>query len=273
MFTKSNFVALTLVLTSSAASADDWVSEWFAMASHSQAEQPHWATPVATVTPRLEQEFRTDYLHQHLTDGSHLNNYGGGKGLELIPSENTEVIFNVPPYVQRSAASEEDGFGDFSVLGKYRFLSANEQQGNYILSGFLSVSVPTGQPPNGGQAVTITPSIAGGKGFGAFDIQSTLGLSLPVDRVQKIGRTLQWNTAFQYHLDRYFWPEVEVNYSHFIGGKNDHHTQVLLTPGIVFGRFVIHQRVGVTFGAGYQVAVSSFKTYDNAAIFSARLPF
>ena len=28
--------------------------------NRTQAEQPHWVTPLVTVTPRLEQEFRTD---------------------------------------------------------------------------------------------------------------------------------------------------------------------------------------------------------------------
>lgn len=255
------------------ARADDWVGDWFAMASRSQAEQPHWVTPLATVTPRLEQEFRTDYLHEHLPDGNSLDNYGNGKGLEVIPSENTEVLSNIPPYVQHGGASEENGFGDFSALAKYRFLSANEQSGNYILTGFLGVSVPTGAPPNGGQAVTLTPTIAGGKGFGNFDVQSTLGIQLPVDRVASVGRTISWNTAFQYHVDHYFWPEMEVNYTHFIGGKNNNKTQVLLTPGIVFGKFVIKNRLGVVFGAGYQVAATDFKTYDNAVVATARMPF
>jgi hypothetical protein len=255
------------------AHADDWVGDWFAMASRSQAEQPHWATPLATVTPRLEQEFRFDYLHEHLPNDTSVDNYGNGKGLEIIPSENTELLFNVPPYVQHGKASDENGFGDFSMVGKYRFLAANEEHGNYIVTGFLGVGIPTGAPPNGGQAVVVTPTIAGGKGFGNFDIQSTLGIQLPVDRVEKVGRTIAWNTAFQYHIDHYFWPEVEVNYSHYIGGKNDDKTQFFLTPGIVFGKFVIHNRLGVVLGAGYQVAVTDFKTYDNAVIATARMPF
>ncbi|MDR3415118.1 MAG: hypothetical protein P4L83_02935 [Nevskia sp.] len=251
----------------------DWVSDWFAMASRSQAEQPHWATPLATVTPRLEQEFRFDYLHEHLPNSTDVNNYDNGKGLEVIPTENTELLVNVPPYVEHGGASSQNGFGDFSMVGKYRFLSANEQHGNYIVTGFLGLSLPTGAPPNGGQAAVITPTIAGGKGFGDFDVQSTLGVQLPVDRIPKVGRTIAWNTAFQYHLDRYFWPEVEVNYSHFIGGKNDDKTQVLITPGVVFGKFVIKDRLGVVFGAGCQVAATHFKAYDNAVIATARMPF
>jgi len=253
----------------------DWVGDWLAMASHSQAEQPHWATPVATVTPRLEQEFRTDYLHEYLPADQYLSNYGNGKGLEVIPTENIELLLNVPPYLQHGGASQKNGFGDYSMTGKYRFLSANEQSGNYIVTGFLGISLPTGTGAvaTSGQAVSITPTIAGGKGFGDFDIQSTVGIQLPVDRVQKIGRTLSWNTTLQYHAYQYFWPEVEVNYTHYIAGENDNKTQVLITPGLVLGKFVIKDRWGVTLGAGYQVAATHFNTYDHAVLATARMPF
>src|SRR5690349_17368607 len=36
----------------------NWVLDWLNMASATQAAQPHWMTPLVTVTPRLEQEFR-----------------------------------------------------------------------------------------------------------------------------------------------------------------------------------------------------------------------
>ena len=41
-----------------------FVGGFLARASATQAEQPHWVTPLVTVTPRLEQEFRTDFLSQ-----------------------------------------------------------------------------------------------------------------------------------------------------------------------------------------------------------------
>ena len=58
---------------------------WFDMASRTQAEQPHWMTPLFTVTPRLEQELRYDQSFQSMQHGELLTNYGSGKGLELIP--------------------------------------------------------------------------------------------------------------------------------------------------------------------------------------------
>jgi hypothetical protein len=250
----------------------DWVDDWFALASRSQAEQPHWATPLATVTPRLEQEFRFDYQHQHLPNNTDIDNYGNGKGLEVIPTENTELLVNVPNY-ETHTNSSQNGWGDFSMVGKYRILAANEKNGNYVLTAFLGLSLPTGAPPNGGQAAVITPTIAGGKGWGDFDIQSTLGFGVPVDRPGKTARSIAWNTAFQYHFQRYFWPELEVNYTHYLSGANRDKTQILLTPGVVLGKFVIKDRWGVTVGAGFQTALTDFKTYDNAIVASARMPF
>jgi hypothetical protein len=77
-------------------------SKWQSMVARSQDEQPHWITPLVTITPLLTQSFHYDLFFQELSGGSHLNNYGGGKGLEAIPSENTEVVLAVPHYEQRT---------------------------------------------------------------------------------------------------------------------------------------------------------------------------
>ena len=65
------------------------------------ASQPHWMTPITTVTPRLEQEYRYDQQQQFLQNGAEINNYFAGKGLELIPTETNEVVINVPGFQQR----------------------------------------------------------------------------------------------------------------------------------------------------------------------------
>ena len=36
----------------------DYFLHWFDRAEEAQATQPHWMTPITTVTPRLEQEYR-----------------------------------------------------------------------------------------------------------------------------------------------------------------------------------------------------------------------
>src|SRR3989449_4002090 len=71
---------------------------WFVRSDKAKEEQPHWMTPIVTVTPRLEQEVREDFLWQPRPNGRYLTNYGGQKGLELIPTENTEIIIGIPTY-------------------------------------------------------------------------------------------------------------------------------------------------------------------------------
>jgi hypothetical protein len=129
----------------------DFISDWFARVDHAQANQPHWVTPIVTVTPRLEEELRYDQFWERNPGAGQkpgsLNSYDGGKGLELIPFEPVELIVGVPPYQTRYGPKEKaSGFGDWSpaFLVKYRFLSANEEKGNYILTGFLALSAPSG---------------------------------------------------------------------------------------------------------------------------------
>lgn len=70
---------------SSQSTSDDFVSSWFRRSSRAESEQPHWAAPLFTVTPRLVQQFGYDMGWQ-LTNGFTNANYGGDKGLELSPS-------------------------------------------------------------------------------------------------------------------------------------------------------------------------------------------
>ena len=111
---------------------------WQANANATQNAQPKWMTPLVTVTPRLEQEFRTDFLRQIAPGGTYTWNYDNSKGLELIPWRNVEIIINLPPYIQHNMPGNPDGFGDLSFLAKYRILSRNQAHGNYILTFFLA---------------------------------------------------------------------------------------------------------------------------------------
>src|ERR1700751_2994979 len=63
----------------------DYFANGFKRASQIQSEQPHWVTPIVTVTPRLEEEFRYDQFWQGNPPGQATDNFCGGKGLELIP--------------------------------------------------------------------------------------------------------------------------------------------------------------------------------------------
>ena len=64
---RSRDVVLLMFLLLGAGSqlvAQSFLDDYFARVARNQAEQPHWVTPVATVTPRLEQEFRYDIFWQ-----------------------------------------------------------------------------------------------------------------------------------------------------------------------------------------------------------------
>ena len=72
-----------------------------------------------------------------------------------------------------------DGFADWPFLLKLRLLSSNEEHDNYIVTAFMGFSVPTGSKVNGNGHALFTPTLAAGKGFGDFDVQSTVGVAFP----------------------------------------------------------------------------------------------
>ncbi len=273
----ANPAADTGAANTSAAPVDSdrqgFFADWFSMVAKTQREQPHWITPVATVTPRLEQEYRYDIFWQTNGKGITTENYGGSKGLEIIPWKRVEIIFVEPPYIVHNSRSAQDGFGDFQILAKYRILSRNEEEGNYILTAFLQVSFPTGQFKNGSTNHIVTPTIAYGKGLQKFDVQGTFGVTLPTGNVDVIGHTYLWNNAFQYHAMKRLWPEVEMNYTHFQQGPNGGNTQVYITPGIIFGRFPIYKRLAIAVGGGFQIASTHFHNNNHNGIVTVRFPF
>jgi hypothetical protein len=266
---------------------EEYFTDWFPRVTCIQNEQPHWVTPLVTVTPRLEEEYRYDQLWQAQAHGKALDNFGTNKGLELIPFQNTEIILGVPGWIAHNGAlphkpkkgkkpgptPASDGWADETFLIKYRILSGNEENGDYILTAFMGFSVPTGDDGNSAGHTIYTPTIAFGKGFGNFDVQSTVGVAIPNGGVDRLSMPLSWNTAFQYRIFRYFWPELEFNYSWFTLGENTGKNQLFITPGLLIGRIPIHDRVGMTFGAGYQVAVTHHPAYNNAVIATGRIPF
>jgi len=229
-------------------------------------------TPLATVTPRLEQEFRFDALHE-VTPSGDITNVDGGKGLELIPSSRIEFLLNAPPYLFHENPKTPNGLGDVSFTLKYRFFARNEQHGNAIFTGFLAGSIPTGTYKNGSSSAVVTPTLAGGKGWGIFDVQFTLAGTLPVNSVNIAGRTIASNTAFQIHVLKRLWSEAEINSTFWKGGTNDGNKQTFLTPGLIFGRFPIHHRVAFVAGAGFQVAASHYHQYNHAVTATIRVPF
>ncbi len=149
---------------------------------------------------------------------------------------------------------------------------------------------PLGTPAKiSNNVLTAQPTLAVGKGWGDFDIQSTASVQIPVSALSSPGNTpevnmtnfgdpILWNTSFQYHFLQYFWPELEVNYEHWPNGEHAGLNQVMLTPGIIFGRFKIGQdsptrAINLNFGIGYQVAVTQNPVIQNNLVATARLTF
>lgn len=255
----------------------DYFQNWFSRVSKIQEAQPHWVTPLLTVTPRLEQELRYDQMIESLTGDHTLINYGGGggKGLELIPFDPVEIIIGIPSWQTVDTRPATKGWTDESFLLKYRVLSANEQNGDYILTAFMGLTVPNGSNNTSSHHYAYSATIAFGKGFGDFDFQSTIGTSVPENGGARTGSgtPILSNTAFQYRLSKYFWPEVETNYTYWPNGKHKGLNQLFITPGLIIGRIPIAGRLGLTIGAGCQVAVTDEPIYHRNIVVSARLPF
>jgi hypothetical protein len=269
---------------SNQSSFGSWIAAYQARVTATQNEQPHWITPLVTVTPRLEQEFRTDFVHYYNTSGHEIWNYDNSKGLEIIPERHIELLFNAPPFFDRSNG-ESDGFGDVSFNSKFRFFARNEESGNAIITGFFAATVPTGKNGNGLCCATVTPTLAVGKGWGNLDLTSTAGGSLPVTNGAGLGRSVIWNNVAQYRLakmgvERFFWPELETNTTIYKGGPNDGKVQTFGTPGLVIGRIPLTHdasgkpgRLGFTFGAGEQIALTHFHTANHYTVLTFRVPF
>jgi hypothetical protein len=68
-------------------------------------------------------------------------------------------------------------------------------------------------------------------------------------------------------------PKLKMNSTFYEGGGHDGKKQVFMTPGLVAGRFKIHNRVGLTFGVGEQIASTHYHQYKDGLIFTARMPF
>ena len=200
--------------------------------------------------------------------------------MQLIPLPRVEARFSPPPYLTHSAPLVADGFGDVSFLLKYRIYGSNEEHHNAAVAAVLGGTVPTGKNGNGLCCAVLSPVLAAGKGLGRVVVSGTVGGALPLSGTAKLGRQVQSNGALQYHATKLVWVEAEVNAVSYLGGKNDGSTQAFATPGVVFSRLRLSRkgasgggRLALTLGLGEQIALTHFKTYDHAPVFSARLRF
>jgi hypothetical protein len=259
--------------TSAGSSQNDWVHRWMRTVDKARASQPHFVSPIVTTHVLLVEQFRYDMSWQQDPAGGALtSNYGASRGLEIIPATRLEVGLFPPNYLVHQS-NTPDGFGDFSFQVKYRAFSAPEGQGDYFVGFFLGGSFPTGTPPNGLGHTVLSPTFAAAKGFGPWDIQSTIGANLPASGANALGRTIIFNTAVDYRIKGKIWPMLEQNSSFWSGGAMDGKKEVFLTPGLILGGFPLAERLHFTIGGGVQIAVTQFHQFNHRWILSVRFPF
>jgi hypothetical protein len=274
-------VSLGMMFGAEARGQKSWWAGYEARAKATQVDQPQWATPLNTTSPRVEQGVRADFIRQTAVGGATTWNYGGTKGLQFIPFARTEIEFSPPAFFAHSNPKVLDGFGDVSFRMKYRLYGSNEAHHNAIVTFVLQGSYPTGKHMNGSCCSVVTPTLEAGKGFGSLALTSSMGGTLPVSNVRGPGRSIAWNNAVQYRLSKLLWVEDEFNSTFYFGGKNDGKQQTFNTPGVVVSRIPIgHYDVSgagyplvLTLGAGEQIALTHFNTYNHAPIFSGRMRF
>ena len=275
------------------------IRSWLDMVSASQAAQPSWMTPLVTVTPRLEQEFRWDVYDQKngtgtQGNGQRLVNYGGpgGARIELIPAYNWEVILAPPPYVTASGP-KGTGQGTGRLAGLPRQVSPYLcQQGqrrlhcDRLLPDVRSERDLLHDPNN---VLVAQPTLAFGKGWGDFDIQSTISTQIPVDSIgpkPKTGTTLSEISAIRCSSIRH---SSIICFSIF--GRNWRSTtptgpmermpagiRFCSRPVLILGRFKLAndtatRPVNLIIGAGYQVAVTPNPVTQNNFVGTVRVTF
>jgi len=240
--------------TTSTPSSEGLYAWWSARTNAIQSKQPAWPPPLVTTYIGLFQVVRTDILRQVAPARTDTWNFDNSKGVALIPTGHTEVDIDLPPYIEHNTTAK-DGWGDFWVLATF----------------------PTGTYKNGSTKPSLAPNLGLGKGFGHFDVQTSIGATLPTGSpaTTTSGRPVAWNAASQYQIHKYFWPELESNATFYHGGPNDGKTQEFLTPGLLIGKCGLHpsdakSRPGLTFGGGMQIATSKLHTYNHELILTAR---
>jgi hypothetical protein len=251
----------------------DWLHRWLRNVDKARSEQPHYAAPLITTHPLLVQQFRFDAHYQSAPNGVRTDEYGSGRGIEIIPNTRMEVQVGLPPYFFRHAPNIPDGFGDVSIFLKLRLASAPEARGGYFLGLFLGGSFPSATPPNGMGHTVWTPMLAGGKRWSFFDWQSNLGGTLPQSGTPVLGRQIVFNNTLQLNVAKKFWPEVENNTTFYVDGPHSGKRQNFITPGLIVGPFPVAERLHFLVGGGVQIATSQFYTYNHRWIWSIRFPF
>ncbi len=260
------FLVLTLSCCAGVVRADeltDYLDNWSTRAQAALDSEPIWIPPINTITPRLTQVVRYDQYWQSTGALASVDTFDAGKGVEIIPLNSISFSFNLPPYTERNGKGAATGWADWPVvLMKQRVVSAGPADGDYIVTGYLTVQAPTGSAAFTNHSWTITPGLGFGKGWSDFDIEGGVTAALPVAHTSSIGTAVTTNLLGQYHIGKFFWPEVEFNDTTWSGGSRRGLNELFMTVGSLFGNVPIAENYSLGIGFGYQFALTG---RDNTA--------
>ena len=240
------------------------------------ALQPAWITPIVEADPRLLQYSRASFSKEYTETRTETVSYGNGKGGGVIVGNRLEFDYMPPSYIQHNAKGAIDGLGDTSALVKARIASGNARHGNFDVGALLGHTFATGTYKNGASTDSWAPTLAAGYAFRRFDVQSSLGGTMPAGKIATQGRSIAWNALTQFHASNHIWFELENNATFYFAGSHDGKMQNFATPGAfyVFRRkewapthpfFIVD--------SGMQIATSGFHTYNHNLISEARVLF
>lgn len=238
--------------------------------------QPTWMGPLIQTDARLSQSARISVSNSYTPAGTRTLNYGNHHTMGLLVGDRIQVNMMAPPYIQNNSAGLKDGFGDTMVEAKYRIASGDATHGNYALTAMVCESLPTGSYRNGAQTAVYYPTVAMGRMWGRFDVQTTLGGTMPTGKIAAQGRQINWNTTGRVQVGTRLWIDVEDNANFTFGGAFDRKVENFLTPAAfyVFKRKEWRAKHPMfVIGGGMQIATSGFHTYNHNLIPEMRVLF
>jgi len=237
--------------------------------------QPALISPLVAPDPRLLQYARFSVSHEFTSSGAETVNWGNCRGGGVIVRKRFELDWAPPVYLQHNGHGA-DGWGDTSLLAKYRIASGNAEAGNFEVTAIVSRTLATGSHSNGGVTGSYTPVLAAGYARGHFDVIGSVGGTLPTGENVRQGRSVAWNTTVQMHATRHIWMEMENNATFYKGGSHDGAVQNFATPAVFY---VVRKKEWKALhpwfivDGGMQVATSSFHTYNHNIVTELRMLF
>lgn len=240
------------------------------------AVQPTWMGPLIQPDSRLSQSLRLSVSNLYTPAGTQTVNWGNYHTVGLLFGNRVQLNLMAPPYIQNNSATLKDGFGDGMAEVKYRIASGNRDHSNYTLTAMLCASAPTGSYQNGAPTPVYFPMLAAGKAWGRFDVQTTLGGTMPTGKIAAQGRSIEWNTTGQVLAGKKLWADIEDNATFNYGGPLDGATENFVTPAVFY---VVRRKEWkpthpvFVFGGGMQIATSRFHTYNHNLIPEMRILF